>query len=243
MTIEDRIKLNKLEYIDLLRNYLDNIIGSLFTGYYNFNDMVFLIKTLKQYKVELTEETEYLKYLLLYCNSIKETELLRILELIDDNNRLTYDYYDLIGDKYSERAHTGRPLSFNEEECVSLLKNYKLTDEIKGVALTKSDIDNYFKDNIIYKVINQRGVNRIDCGNDYSYYGAYPSLSDNRIFGVRLVVPPVHNLKTALINVHEYRHGIDILNLFGKEFPEDMDFEGRAKKEEKDFIEHYVRNK
>lgn len=243
MSIEERIKLNKLEYIDLLKSYFDNVLGSLFRGYYDFKEIAFLIDRLKHYKVELTEETEYLKYLLAYCDKIKEEELLRILELIDDNNRSTYEYYDLMGDKYSEKAYTGRPLRFNEEHCISLLKNHELTDEIKGVALTKSDIDSYFRDNLVYKVINQNGVNRIDCGNDYTFYGAYPTLSSNKIFGVKLVVPPVHNLKTALINIHEYKHGIDLMNMFGKEFPEDFDFEERARNEEQMFIEHYVRNK
>ena len=61
--------------------------------------------------------------------------------------------------------------------------------------------------------------------------------------GVNIVVPPVHDLKSALVSVHEYRHGIDVLDLLGKEMPEDEYFEERAKIEESNFIKDYVRNK
>lgn len=243
MSIEERIKLNKLEYIDLLKNYFDNVLSSMLTGYYDFNDIKFLISLLKKYKVELEEETAYLEYLLTHTGSIREEELLRILKLIDDNNKDTYVYYDSIGDKYSEKAHNGRPLRFNEEECKSLLDNYKLTDEIKGITLTTGDIDRYYKDIIQYRFLRNGKVKVIDCGNDLTFYGVYPQLNDNKIFGVSIVVPPVYNLKTALINVHEFRYGIDVMDMFGREFPEEYDFEERAKKEEMDFIEHYVRNK
>ena len=74
MSIEERISLNKLEYIDLLRNYFENVFYALLNGKCNYNNILYLVSKLKEYKIELQDETEYLKYLLLHTNSIKEEE-------------------------------------------------------------------------------------------------------------------------------------------------------------------------
>ena len=241
MTIKDRIRLNKYEHLDLVKSYFNDVFRGLLTGYFDPEDTVYLISLLEKYKNELKEEAYYLRYLLKHIDIIREDELNRVLELIDDHNRTTYGYYESMGDKYLSKRYIERPVKFNENICVDFAKNFKLTDDIKGVALTMNDIDVYFDNNVIYRNLKSHSE-VVDNGIDPSNYGTYPQICDDKISGVKIIVPPVYNLKTALINVHQYKYGLDVMDDYNEDLRYGYYYEERANREEEKFLD-YVRNK
>ena len=52
----------------------------------------------------------------------------------------------------------------------------------------------------------------------------------------------IKNLKTALINVHELKYGLDLLPQLGKTC-EKMNYEQRAREKEKQFVKEYLSKK
>ena len=60
---------------------------------------------------------------------------------------------------------------------------------------------------------------------------------------IKVFVPKVVNLKTALINIHELKHAYDLYGLLGKKIADDNEFyEKEAKKFEKRFETEYMVN-
>ena len=241
MMITDRIKLNGLEYYNLLRNYFEYVVEGLQYRYFNLTEMRYLVERLRDYKDELEVENYYLTKLEQYKALIQEDELDRVLELIDNSNEKIYEYYDSLGDNYVSMAIT-KMNAKPRREVLKLDDNYRVTDEIVGVTLRQSDLRRFFHgvEGYYYAQSNQKLFN---AGDDLSYYGVSTIEEDGIIRKAKMIVPPMTNLQNALVNVHEIQHMIDLYDFIGKRVPDGFDFEGRAKTKEEEFITEYVRNK
>ena len=241
MTITDRIKLNGLEYYNLLRNYFEYTVEALQYGYFNINEIKYLIDRLKDYKEELGVEDYYLSYLEQYKSIINENELDRVLELIDRSNERIYEYYDSLGDNYVSMAMT-KLTAKPRREVSKLDENLKITDEIVGLTIRQNDIRDFFHGVEGYYYA-QQNAKKFNAGDDLSYYGISTVEENGIIRKANMVVPPLTNLQNALVNVHETQQMIDLFDFIGKKVPDDFDFEQRAKDKEELFIQEYVRNK
>ena len=241
MTIKDRIRLNNIEYFDLLKSYISDVLSALFNHYYNKDEISEIIEKLHDYKKELLFEDELLTLLYNNIETLDIDELDRVLELIDKQNEATYKYYQSIGESYEVKSCAFGPLIYPDRSIKRIDKNYDLIEEVKGLLLTQDDIASYYDNTEAYNYSISR--TKVFDSTDPVWFGVFTDLDNDKLTGYRIIVPPIKNLKTALINVHEIKHGIDIYPYINKSIPEDIDFEERAQEEEKIFRKEYVRNK
>jgi hypothetical protein len=242
MSIEDRIYFNKFESHELCRSYLEYAFVALLHGYISISELIQLFKQVKNYSKEVELETEYLKLLEQYRFRIKDEEMAKTLRDIDLSNEYTYDYYELLGEYYSDKAFSNFHTFPPRRIVPSLKENTRLTDEIKGYTICDYDLLLYFKGCEGYHYAKEH-EKIFDAGYNIWMYGIN-TLDEHGILGrFEMIVPPITNLQTALINVHEIRNAIDLYEYIGKEYPEENNFEERAKAEEEKFIKEYVRNK
>lgn len=242
MEIKERIKLNKLEYHDLFKNYIGYIMEILKNGCYSSEDVSTLKELLKDFKQELNDENEQLKFLLNNIDKIDEEELERILQKIDELNEDAFNYYDTIGDSFAAKSYVVCPLVYPNRRIKKLRLNHQLLDEIKGLTLSYKDIEEYYSkyECMDYLRENSKVFNERE---DVGVFGVFTDINGDRLDRIKLVVPKICNLKTALINVHEYKHGIELFDYLGRNYPSNRDFEKSAKDEEERFIKKYIRNK
>lgn len=242
MTINERISLNKEEYYDLLRSYLEYAFEALRYGYLNITELRTLFGHLKEYSRELDAESYYLKILDGYKHRITEEDLDRLLNNIDVSNEDTYNFYEAYGEYYSDKAFPQYRSYEPRRKSPRIQDNTRITDEIKGLTLGTSDLFKYFKGSDAYYYA-QENAKIVDGGDNLWLYGVNIDEEHGILRRYRMIVPPIKDLRTALINVHEYRHALDLFDLIGKEYPVENDFEERARAEEEKFVREYVRNK
>ena len=241
MTIEERIRLDKIEYYNLVKSYIEDVITALINRYFKISEIKELIGYLADYKEELEHEIYYLNYILDNIDKINEEALEKVLALIDKVNEATYNYYDGLGDQYVSKTYTFSPIYHLNRRYPKFSHNEQLIDEIKGLTLTETDIDNYFNHCTPYLYL--KGRTKAMYSDDKSFYGVFTEMSNGKITGINVFVPKVVDLGTALVNVHEFKHGIDLYKYIGQVEPPFEDFELMAKKEEYKFRKEYVRNK
>lgn len=242
MTIKERIKLNNLEYFDLLKSYVSDVLSALFNHYYNKEEINEMIERLQDYKKELLFENDLLTYLNNNIENINLDELDRVLSLIDKQNEETYKYYQSIGESYEVKSCAFGPLIYPDRTVRRIDKNYDLIDEVKGLTISLDDIANYYDNSEAYKYTVSR-MKEFD-SDDHTWFGLFGEFDkDEVLLCYRIIVPPIKNLETALINIHELKHGIDLYPYLNKQIPETIDFEEQAREEEKKFRKEYVRNK
>ena len=241
MSIEERIRLDKIEYYNLLKSYLEDVFEAFCNRYCRLSEVKELFGYLAEYKEELEQEIYYLNYILDNIDRIDEQALERVLAFIDKVNESTYNYYDGLGEKYVNKSYTFAPIYHLDRKYPKFAHNELLIDEIKGLTLTSIDIDNYFNHATPYLYLKERTKHMYT--DDKSFYGVFTEMRDNRITAINVFVPQVVDLGTALVNVHEYKHGMDLYKYIGKEQPSLENFEMTAKREEYIFRKEYVRNK
>ena len=67
------------------------------------------------------------------------------------------------------------------------------------------------------------------------FYGCYPYVENDILQEINICVPKIKNLTTMKINIHEYKHGIDLYPYLGKTYIE-QDYESIARMEEEKFV-------
>jgi len=235
-TIDEILKENDREKKELLRLYRRVLFFSQFKPHRELFCEV-LKDDMKQFDSEIETFNEYYKLLRRYYYSRDREDVDRILDKIEMEFYDTLEYYKLKAD-FDNFINPDRLLDLHSDGNA----RQQLRDEVYGLTLSDYDIDDYFKDGVILSYIRSN-LKYFDGGDDLSFYGIFPEIEHGILRKIRMVVPKVHNLKTALINVHEFRHVFDLYELIGKEYPEDNDFEERARKEEDTFIREYLRKK
>ena len=178
-----------------------------------------LLTNLKKYLSVVRKENTYLTYLINNFDKIRDFEGLdTILNNIDIINEDNYKYFDAL-----EAKHINNVLS----------DDY-LEKEIIGLTLSKEDLVNYYhKNDAIYYLLEHSKV--LDTNlEDTSFYGCFPIIKEDKLEEIKVCVPPINNLKSMLINIHEYKHGIDLYPYLGKSYIE-QDYEVLARNEEINF--------
>ena len=70
------------------------------------------------------------------------------------------------------------------------------------------------------------------------FYGVYPMFDSlDFLIDLKIIIPEIVNLKTSLINIHEFKHAYDLYNLLGcKIVNDDMFYEREAIKKEQQLL-------
>lgn len=117
-----------------------------------------------------------------------------------------------------------------------------MISKIKGLTLTIDDIKTFYNDEQVEILIKKLKIIDENEKKAMPFFGAFPIEKDGKLTDIKICVPKIKNLKTALINVHELKHGLDLFLQLGKEYKE-MNYEQRAKEKAKQFIKEYLSQK
>lgn len=228
-------QLNRLEFLSLAKDYLFAYIVSMIHDEDSENRRR-LVSKLKKYFDITREENSILKYIINSLDKIKDEDTLdELLNKIDFQNERTFLYFESLISDYLDDIRLGRRCVFSNKDVSSLLTSDSIKNEVVGLTLSDEDLLYYYRNNeAIYYLLEHTKV--IDApSDDYDFYGCFPKEEDGILKSLLICVPSIVNLKTMLINIHEFKHGIDLYPYIGSSYPE-MDYEKSAKEEETNFI-------
>ncbi len=243
------IKKEDLEEIILITKYCFNaLIKSIITFGINHQITKEVINVFKEFLSIINEEKKYLNFLLEHSNILDANEVNKYLFKLDDINEKTIKYYYEVLDGIEDACDTKiewkskRPnKSFN-----SLIETDEYINELVGLTITMKEIKEflnyeesfweYIKDKFF--IVNSTEVE------DNSIYGVILKLDDDYLIDIKIIIPKIINMETALINIHELKHAYDLYKVLGnKIIKTNEEYEYSAKEYEQDFKVKYLSKK
>ena len=237
---EELEKKTSLKSDELLKKYRKNAIHSFFKGRYDDQYKETLHYYRDRYLVELDCYKELLILLKGYYFSTKRKAAEKLIDKVISRYQDTYDYYNTIADmNVVQHEMYGMP-------HIEVEKDQDLIDEVYGITLSNLDIFNYFR---FHEGVNfvKEHTHIFEAGDDLSWYGVFPKIEKGILRSYKIIVPKVMDFQTAKVNIHEYKHGLDLYDLIGQQYPDTDEFheekEQAAIEEEKKFVSEYIRKK
>ncbi len=233
--LKENKHLNRLEFLTLTKNYLTTYLASLTKPEEKDNRKV-LFSSLKEYLLITKEENSYLSYIINNFDNIKDTEALEnIIMEINFLNETTFKHYNSLGEEYLTALEDGSNYTFSEKKFSSITHDKSIVQEVVGLTLTKEDLINYYHQyDAIYYLMDHSKTIDVDFKKGIDFYGCYPYVENDILKEINICVPKIKNLTTMKINIHEYKHGIDLYPYLGKSYIE-QDYEVLARNEEINF--------
>lgn len=235
-------KIQNIEELCLVNWYAINaLVGSILSYSYKHPIAKESLKIMWEYRHIIMEENYYLNILKQNFRSINKEQWDIFLNMLDEVNEETLKYYynciDSIEDanitKQEYRSH--RPIkSFKTIVETDIYREY-----LCGLLLTEKEVDSYlnypeaFTTYIKSRILYVKGI---------EWYGVYPQIQNNKVVNIKVLVPNVVDIKTAMIYVHEMTHAYDMYTLLESEYVE-KNYEEKAKESEKVFKESYFKQK
>lgn len=240
MEFKELRKLNNLEKIHMIKEYIGIYLVLILKD--DREKQKKLLKNLKKYLNTIKIENEIYKFLESNEDKINDpNELDKLLDQIDLTHEKTYKYYDKIllncEENYDREYDIIPYQDFN-----TIGENDSITNRIQGLIITLDDIKAFYNDEQVEVLIEKLKIIDEDEKKAIPFFGAFPIEKDGKLIDIKICVPKIKKLKTALINVHELKHGLDLLPQLGKEYKE-IDYEQRAREKEKQFIKEYLSKK
>lgn len=236
---------NITELLSMSRDYWYAYIKKLASGYHDFSLDIYLLKSLFEYCKITMKENTYLSFIMKNYKKISNLEkLYSILDDMDELNEKTYLFYQSILEECERFTQSNVPF---KASCVrgfeTLNETNKYEVELLGLLLTEKDLDKYYQKEETYYYLKERTkVWNCSAEEGIRDFGLFTVDDGDIIKEIRLFVPRIVDLKTMLINVHEFKHGISLYPYIGSSEP-DFDFEKEAKLEEERFVSKYLLKK
>lgn len=236
------IFLNYLSYYSLLKDYLKVCVQSWYSGIGDKQKRRELLLYLNEYQENFIIENDYIDFISRNLKGMNENELNKIMDKIDELNKKTLLYYDSILHQYEVDMTLGMTRGIMpKKDFLHFNQNEQLYNEIIGLTLSKKDLYRYYENIEDFNyVIAKTTFLDIDTEKGMPFFGCYPKIEDGIITDIKIYVPEIYNLKSMLINIHEFNHGLLLYLYINKEYP-NFDFEKYAKDEETKFIKSYVK--
>lgn len=208
-----------------------------------------IVQVWKEFFKIILEEKYILSYLV--KNGLFEDfeEVNQFLFQLDDVNEETIQYYYDVLDGIETACEMNlewkamRP----RKEFSTLIETDFYRKNLFFFTLSMEDIKNFLGyEEEFWKYIEKR-VLLIDSHiqEDNEFFGVNMKFDDNYCLSdIKVFVPKIINLETALVNVHEFHHAYRLYKLLGEYVPEKSDsYEKMAKDSENVFQEEYVLKK
>lgn len=240
MEFKDLRKLNNLEKIYMIKEYIGVYLVLILKN--DKEKQKKLLKSLKKYLETIKIENEIYKFLEENQDKISDqNEFGKLLDQIDLIHEQTYKYYDKILLNCEENYNREYDV-IPYQEFNTIGENNSMINKIKGLTLTLDDIKAFYNDEQVEILIKKLKIIDENEKKAMPFFGAFPIEKDGKLIDIKICVPRIKNLKTALINVHELKHGLDLFPQLGKEYKE-MNYEQRAREKEKQFVKEYLSKK
>ena len=227
-----------------IETYLHSMIS------YGFNDEITNeVRTLWSTITTIDkEEKRIYNFIINNSDKIDINSALELIDLLDELNEETIKYYtdafeDILDScemKVKWRAqHRKKKFNTLLETDEYKLNAFGLTlniDKVKEFLNYPEEFWNYIEDKTAYL------DNNIE--ENQAFYSVLMKFDeDNNLTDMRVYVPIINNLSTALINIHEFKHAYDIYLKLGQKIINEEELELVASKKEEEFIREYVKSK
>lgn len=182
------------------------------------------------------EEKRLLNFIKRNLDKINEDEVDRVLDLLDGVNEETVKYYYYLLDNVE--ADFTAEKKFRQLETLIDTQVYR--KEVYGLTLSMTDIADYLNySSSFWEYI----LPRLTRTEEEEFYGVNIRCNEQNIIeDIRVFVPPITNLATAKINVHELTHAHDMYQMLGRTYTEG-DYESISREQEKHFEDTYMGQK
>ncbi len=249
MELVDELKhiifLNKLEIISMTKEYFLVYLISLIKDFNGRNNRIVLIEKLKEFYSCVKLENKCIKYLLKNLDKVTNEKVLNeVLDDLDLLNEKTYLYFNTILSEYENNMYckdlSRSIIPFKYFKTIN--ENNKYLEEILGLTLNYGDLEEFYKDEKAFKFLKSK-VKIIDSQSfdGMPFYGCYPQIDDKTkiVTDIKICVPKITDLKSMLINIHEFKHGIDIYPYIGSYLP-NLNYECVARNYEEKFKTYLI---
>lgn len=236
------------EFIFILKYYLETWFNAVFSFGPTHKVTKDCNKIFKEMCSIFKEESLLCDFILYKGKDMDCAEVYKFKDKLDDINEETLLYYVKLLDDIASACDTKQefratrlPKDFN-----TLIDNYDYRKELYGLILNMDTIKeflNYPQEFWDYVMPKVRVVDIFESQNEHSMnYEVIMKLdSNNCLTDMRVIVPEIINLTTALINIHEFKHAYDLYNMLGSEVPKNIEyFEKSASKLEDNFTNEYM---
>lgn len=233
------------EFLFMIRDYWYTYIKKVAFGYHDSSLSIYLLKSIFEYYKITRKENTYLSFIMENYKKINNLEsLYGTLDEMDELNEKTYLFYQSILEECERSIQSNIPFKASfTRNFQTLTETDQYEAELLGLLLTEEDLDRYYQKEDAYYYLKERSkVWNCSAEEGVGYFGLFTENDGNLIKEINLCVPKITDLKTMLINIHEFRHGISLYPYRGSTIP-NFDFEKEAELEEKHFISKYLLKK
>lgn len=194
----------------------------------------------KEFYNILVKEQNIIDFLREKHKKIKLSEAYLLLDELDEINEETYLYYIdiLFGIRSaSELKQTYRAVR-PKKDFDTLIETDDYELKAYGLILSLDDVKNFLNYSEHFWTYIKSKIRIINQEQDKCMVPEVIMKFDdnNCLIDIRVIVPEIVDLKTTLINVHEFQHAYDLYLLLGQPIPySDEYYEDLAKKKENEF--------
>lgn len=244
--ISDINSLNKDEFLLMIKYCLEAYIKSFLV--FGNNSLVTQdsFNVFKEYINIIQERKKIVKFLLQNSKYIDFEEANELLISMEDLNEKTILYYYRVLDDIVDACDCKdefRAQRINKD-FNTLIETDDYCAEASGLIMTFDDVQRFLSyPDEFWKYVDKK-ITYIDSRkekNDKFYSTLMRFDKNNCLIDIKVIVPYIINLKTALVNIHEFKHAYDLYNLLGQSIDEkDPIYEQSACNTEKIFVKEYV---
>lgn len=208
-----------------------------------------VVEIWKEFVSILIEEKNILKYLIQYSSLEDLEEVNAFMFELDDLNTETIQYYYQVLDGIESACEmkTDWRAVRPKKDFDTLIETDEYRKKLCSLTLSMEDIKSFldYKQEF-WKYIETRLI-FIDSHfeEDKDFYGVNIKLDDYRcLMDMKVMVPTIINLETALVNVHEFHYAYQLFEILGSPITKsNQEFEESAKKCECCFQEEFMAKK
>lgn len=208
-----------------------------------------IVQLWKEFLNILKEEQVLLKYLIEYgfLEDAEEVDKF-ILELENVNEEMIKYYYEVLDEiETACEMKTEWRATRKRKNFATLIETNDYREKLCSLLLSLDDVKNFLGYEEEFWNYVQSRILFIDSHleKDKFFYGVNIKLDvNNCLVDMKILVPNVINLETALVNVHELNHAYCLYKRLGfSNLENDIFYEEVAKKQEKLFQEEYIPKK
>ena len=251
-SLENEIKevnsLNFEQNLTMFKYFINTFLYSLIV--YGYNDSITkeTIEIWKKFRLIMKEEKDLYNFLLSNSERINIGSAYNFIDELDFLNEQTVNYFidalDDIEDSCEMKVRWRAEHRKKNFDTLIDTDDYKL--QAYGMTISLEDIKeflNYSED--FWKYVKEKTM-FVDSKLEKNQ-GLYSVLmrfdDDNKLIDMRVIIPYIVDLFTALVNVHELKHAYDLYQLLGQEINNEEEFENSAREKENEFIKIYVRTR
>lgn len=200
-----------------------------------------VVNVWKEFHKILIEERNIMHVLLQYKDLKNITQANALLNTLEQLNEYTVRYYyDVLDDiELACETKTEWRAKRRKKTFETLIETKSYHREACALLLNMDDIKRFL--NYPY-TFWQYIEKRIEHTDDCFLHGVNMKMdTDDSLVDIKVFVPVIINLQTALVNVHELKHAYDLYQLLGNPLDKDEDeYEKSAKEFEDSFKEEYI---